>query len=160
MRVVPNAGDLLLCETVVTRSGLGPYLEARLPTGGRPRQLPASTLLVGLLLRARSGQPLLLNRVHLMLTELPARDRTRLGIQRSDGKLTTERQVGRLFRNIAACLDGSVHFAGKDATPTVRAERDTALQLVCDRLLEATMPLELATVHGGSYAMEATIIEA
>ena len=160
MKVVPSSDDLHLAEQVIDRSGLAAYLEARLPTGGRPRQLPAGTLLVGLLLLARSGQPLHLKRVHLMLAELPEADRRWLGVQRPSGVLTTERQVGRLFRNIAACLDGSAHFAGAKATPAVRAERDTALQLVCDRLLEATMPSELNSVHGGSYAIDATIVEA
>jgi hypothetical protein len=77
---VPFTTTLERIETVVDASGQAPVIEARLPGGGRPRQLSVRTLLVGTVLAVAHDRPLQLVRVHQALVHLGAHDRRRLGI--------------------------------------------------------------------------------
>lgn len=161
VRARASTDEVALAEDVIDRAGIAPELEqlldeARPGGSGRPRVLPVRTLLVGLLVLSVAGQPLHLRRVVELLTNLPPQVQTRLGVQRPDGELITERQVSYLFRRICRLLDYSEHTAG-DLDDEQRKARRKATQQVMDALLAATLP---AQRDSGSYALDATTVPA
>jgi hypothetical protein len=122
-------------EAVIDASGAAPRIEALLPAGVRPRQLPARTLLLGMLLTAADGRPAHLTRVHQALTALPEDQQRRLGVLadwRHGPHLLTYRQAEYTFHLVAAAI-------GKDEPDGLPSP---ALQAACDDLLEASVPGE------------------
>ena len=55
--------SLAAIEAVLDRSGVASSIEMAMPAGGRPRQLPVRTLLVGIVLTLANHRPALLSRV-------------------------------------------------------------------------------------------------
>jgi Transposase DDE domain len=139
----------------VDHSGVAPMLEARLrPTRrGRPRQLSVRTLLIGLKLAVDTAKTACFTDVHQVLTtELHRRDQLDLGVlDHRTGAVVTLHQVRRLFDSLTRRLDPSRH-RNPAASEQERAERAEALQLVLDRLLDATMIQDLP--HHGAYAID------
>jgi len=143
-------------EAIVDASGLPDQIEARMPTGGRPRQLPVRTLMAGILLAIADDRPAQLTRVHQALIGLPAADQVRLGIvtDTPTGCHTlTYRQTERTFTTMIATMDPTPvpSFAGIE--PAQRAahlaatrggidapQRESRLLSFCDALLEASIP--------------------
>lgn len=114
---------------------MAPRIEARLPVGGRPRQLGARTLLVGMLLALADARPAHLTRVHQALLALPEADRWRLGVTaawRTGPHLLTYRQVERTYGLVVAALEKPA----PDGAPT------ETLEEIIDALLEASVPEE------------------
>jgi hypothetical protein len=145
------------CEALIDRSGVAPRIDARMPTGGRPRQLPVRTLLIGLLVNTRRGNPQMLTRVWQTLLDLDATDRSRLGIDlERDGTMhqVTYRQVEYLFTVVVRLMDATpvpsfrgvargeraAHLAEHQPGADEAAEREEVLNSVCDQLLESTIP--------------------
>jgi hypothetical protein len=58
-------------EAIVDASGVTTTIEAHMPTGGRPRQLPVRSLLIGLLAAIADDRPAHLSRAHAALIGLP-----------------------------------------------------------------------------------------
>jgi hypothetical protein len=126
---------LAASEEVIDASGTAPRIEALLPSGARPRQLSARTLLLGMMITLADGRPAHLTRVHQALTALPEDDQRRLGVLADwkDGPhLLTYRQAEYTFGLVARAL-------GKDQ-PDGQPSRE--LQRACDDLLEASVPEE------------------
>ncbi|MGI9120208.1 MAG: hypothetical protein ACR2G7_08840 [Acidimicrobiales bacterium] len=71
---------LVALEALVDASGVVGPLEEAMPTGGRPRQLPVRSLVLGVLLDLGDDRPAHLSRVHQALVSLPPDDQTRLGV--------------------------------------------------------------------------------
>ena len=120
-------------EEIIDRCGIAPGLEAALPTGGRPRQLPARTLLLGMLLSQADNRPAHLTRVHQALIGLDNGDRRRLGVDvdwAAGPHQLTYRQVEHTFGLLGTILaDGN-----NDGQPG---------QILCravDALIEASIP--------------------
>lgn len=108
-------------------------LELRLPAGGRPRQLPVRTLLVGMLAAQADDRPAHLVRVHRALLSLSGADQRRLGVVvdwRGGPHTLTYRQVERTFGLIVAALKADT----PDGCPS------EALGRVVDALTEASIP--------------------
>lgn len=143
-------------EAIVDTSGVAEMIEAAMPTGGRPRQLPVRGLIIGILLTIGDDRPAHLTRVHQALIALPDADRRRLGIEVTTlhgDHLLTYRQVERTFATMTATIDPTPvpsfrnidddhraahlahHRAGID-TDT----RQTRLFAVIDALVEASIP--------------------
>lgn len=134
---------LAWAESVVDRAQIAATIEALLPSGGRPRQLPVRTLLVGMLLALADGRPAHLVRVHRTLTGLHPEDRRRLGVEvewKREAHLLTYRQVERTFGLVTAALDAAT------------------LATVIDALVEASVPAEHKTASS-SYAVDWTDLE-
>jgi hypothetical protein len=111
-------------EALVDQSGAAGLIEEEMPSGGRPRQLPVRTVLIGILLVLSDGRPCHLTRVHRALTALSTRDQLRLGVlalRRGRRHSATYRQVERTFSVIVASVD------------------DELLSSVIDDLLEASI---------------------
>jgi hypothetical protein len=111
-------------EALVDRSGAAAAIEERMPSGGRPRQLPVRTVLIGIALALSDDRPAHLTRVHRALTGLCTRDQLRLGVlvvRRGRRHLLTYRQLERTFSVMVAAMDGQ------------------ALSSVADDLLEASI---------------------
>jgi hypothetical protein len=124
---------LAALEEIIDRCAIAPSLEKVLPAGGRPRQLPVRTLLVGMLASAADNRPAHLTRVHHALIGLDAADRRRLGVDvdwRQGPHQLTYRQVEYTFGLLEAVL--AVGAAGGQP-----GERLTA---VVDALVEASIP--------------------
>jgi hypothetical protein len=116
-----------------------------LPSGARPRQLAARTLLPGMLLAAAGGRPAHLTRVHQALASLPGDQQRRLGILTDweDGPhLLTCRQAEYAFGLMAAA-------PGK-GKPGGLPSGDLASTR--DDLLEASVP---ARLKGASASLAA-----
>ena len=127
---------LAASEAVIDASGAAPRIEALLPSGARPRQLSARTLLLGMTITLADGRPAHLTRVHHALTALPEDDQRRLGVLadwRDGPHLLTYRQAEYTLGLAARAL-------GKDQ-PDGRPP--PALQRICDDLLEASVPAGL-----------------
>ena len=143
-------------EAIVDTSGIAEPIEERMPSGGRPRQLPVHTLIVGILLAIADDRPAHLTRVHQALVSLPDNDRRRLGIVTSTphgDHLVTYRQVERTFASMIATIDPSPvpSFRGLDvddrAVHLARARAgidtdrlETRLAAFADALIEASIP--------------------
>jgi hypothetical protein len=157
-------------EAVVDASGQAPVIEARLPGGGRPRQLSVRTLLVGALLAVTDNRPLQLVRVHTSLTSLADNDRRRLGIDvvwRGGPHVLTYRQVERTFALVCAQMDPSPvpSFAGvgveqrpvhlERARAACVPEANAHLCAFVDALCEASIPEQWKTCTT-SYSVDWT----
>lgn len=137
-------------------SGVADAIEARMPAGGRPRQLAVRTLLVGVLLALGEDRPAHLTRIHQALTSLPEADQIRLGVlapTRRGPHLLTYRQAERTFNTAVATMDPTPVPSFTGVEPTRRAEHLAAaragvgtqgcqarLAAFCDALLEASVP--------------------
>jgi hypothetical protein len=120
-------------EAVLVRSGVPERLEGLLPGGGRPRQLSAHALCLGMLICQADGRAAHLTRVHHALISLSGEDRRRLGIEvdwSSGPHLLTYRQVERTFGLVVDALS-------KDHPDGAPSEQ---LCGVVDDLLEASVP--------------------
>lgn len=130
--------DLPALERIIDDAGVAPDLEVAMPSGGRPRQLPVRTLLVGIAAAIADDRPAHLVRVHRALTSLPHADQLRLGVV-VDGRrgrhTLTYRQVERTFSSLAAAMgpedlvafcdavvEASVPAENKDATTAVAVD--------------------------------------
>ena len=126
---------LRLLEEIVDRSGIAPRIEAMLPIGVRARQLLVRSLLLGMLIVLADHRPAHLTRIHKALTTLPEEDQRRLGVT-ADWKhgphQLTYRQTERTFGLVTSALARDVP-GGLPSGP---------LQLICDDLLEASIPDE------------------
>ena len=118
-------------------------IEAAMPTGGRPRQLPVRTLVLGVLLAIADQRPAHLNRVHQALVTLGEQDQRRLGVLATTGRgehSLTYRQVERTFGSMVAAMDATPvpTFRGVDDQQRAehlaarRADLDTH---TCERFL-------------------------
>ena len=145
-------------ETIawVDRSGVAPEIEALLrPTRrGRPRQLSVRALLVGIKLAVDTAKTACLTEVHEILTEqLSPSSQWELGVTDTrTGMVVTLPQVRRLLGAIQAKLDPSTH--GNELPTSILDARTQTLQGLLDRMLAATMPVDVG--HGGSYAVDGT----
>ena len=138
-------------EEIIDAAGAAPRIEAMLPIGARPRQLPARTLLVGMLLVLADHRPAHLTRVHRALTALPEDDQRRLGVitdwNNGPHQLTyrqAEYTFGLAARALAADKPGGLP--------------SPALQAICDDLLEASIPEEFKDATA-SLAVDWTDLE-
>jgi hypothetical protein len=143
--------SLAAFEAVIDASGVAPRIEAMLPTGVRPRQLTARSLLAGMCLAQADHRPAHLTRVHQALTSLPEDHQRRLGVL-ADWKhgphLLTYRQTERTFGLVTSAL-------GKDEPSGLPSQ---ALQAVCDDLLEASVPEQFKDASS-SLAVDWTDLE-
>jgi hypothetical protein len=122
-------------EEILDACGVAPPIEALLPTGVRHRQLRVRTLLAGMLLCQADHRPAHLTRVRDALTALPPADQARLGVLenwKAGPHLLTYRQTERTFGLVADAL-------AKDAPDGLPSQ---ALAVICDHLLEASIPDE------------------
>ena len=122
-------------EEIIDASGVAPRIEALLPIGVRHRQLRVRTLLAGMLLCQADHRPAHLTRVRDALTALPPADQARLGVLenwKAGPHLLTYRQTERTFGLVAGAL-------AKDAPDGLPSQ---ALAVICDDLLEASIPQE------------------
>ena len=122
-------------EEITGASGVAPRIEALLPTGARHRQLRVRTLLAGMLLCQADHRPAHLTRVRDALTALPPAGQARLGVLenwKAGPHLLTYRQTERTFGLVADAL-------AKDAPDGLPSQ---ALAVICDDLLEASIPGE------------------
>lgn len=120
-------------EDIIDASGVAEKIEALLPDGTRGRQLPARTLLAGMMLTLQEGRPAHLTRMLAALASLPGPDQKRLGVTGQQDKpphQLTYRQAENTFGLITGAL-------GKDEPDGTPARE---LQEVCDLLLEASIP--------------------
>jgi hypothetical protein len=143
--------ELGRAEAIVDTSSVAPLIEAKLPTGVRPRQLSVRTLLVGMLVALFDGRPAHLTRVHRALLGLEEPDRRRLGVdaeRRAGSHTLTYRQVERTFSLVAHALANEQ----PDGTPT------TALQQILDALVESSVPEEMKDASA-SLALDWTDLE-
>lgn len=177
---------------VVRRSTLPDWFDSYLPaqterpTGGRVRVLGVEALLIGVLLLAMTGQPMMLRALVALLNDLHPSTKHLHGIPAE----VTERMVSRLFNQMIAVVDPSPHTrnnllrrrAGHDAIrdahpgddPATRAlrkklhqeleaqyaaglaQRAQRLAWLLSRGLDATLPDD---PHTGSYAVDASECE-
>lgn len=151
-----TTATLAALEALVDTSGVAEQIEARMPTGGRPRQLRVRTLVVGVLLALADDRPAQLTRIHAALTALPDADQARLGVVVPSWRgphTLTYRQTERTFNTMITTIDPTPvpSFAGIDDTERsahlarARAGVDTAdceaaLIAFCDALVEASIP--------------------
>ena len=142
---------LCLLEEIVDCSGTAPRIEAMLPIGVRARQLLVRTLLLGMLIVLADHRPAHLTRIHQALTTLPEDDQRRLGVT-ADWKhgphQLTYRQTERTFGLVTGAL-------AKDVPDGLPPDR---LQLICDDLLEASIPDEFKDAST-SLAVDWTDVE-
>ncbi len=128
-----NDPPLAAFEEIIGASGAAPRIEAMLPIGVRSRQLLVRTLLLGIMITLADHRPAHLTRVHQALVSLPAGDQRRLGViadWRRGPHLLTYRQTERTFALVAGALGND----DPDGLPS------SALQRICDDLLEASVP--------------------
>lgn len=123
--------EAILDEPAVSRELA--KLEAALPSGGRPRQLSARTLLLGMLLAWADDRPAHLTRVHEALLGLSEADRVRLSVSvvgRFGEHLCTYRQIEHLHRLVRQALS--------DNEPTGRPSEGLAALVAA--LIGASVP--------------------
>ena len=140
-----------MIEEVVDAAGVAAATEARIAGGGRPRQLSARTLLVGICLALSDHRPAHLTRIHEALVGLSEDDRLRLGVVvtwRCGPHLLTYRQVERTCRLVTTALSKDV----PDGRPSAQ------LREVADSLVEASIP-ERWKDASGSLAVDWSDIE-
>ena len=126
-------------------------VEALLPIGVRPRQLPVRTLLIGMLVSQADGRPAHLARVHAALTGLAERDRWRLQVLaawKTGPHALTYRQVEYTFGLVVDALAKAA--SGPQPSPL--------LSEVVDAIIEASIPDEAKT-DSRSLAVDWTDLE-
>lgn len=116
-------------EAVLDASQAGAMVQAVLPIGGRPRQLPARTLMLGMMLAQQDDRPAHLKRVHEALLSLPVGDQERLGVVSAKRHILTYRQIEHMNRRAQVGLKAST----KGLPSPVLCE-------IADALLEASIP--------------------
>lgn len=140
-------------------------LAGGMPTGGRPRQLSARTVVLGLALALADHRPAHLAAAHRALSSLPVADRLRLGVARpGEGGLAeaTYRQVSHTYAVMTRAIDPSPvpSFKGiaeddraahlERARAGIDAEaRTTRLHQVIDALVEASIPEAYRSASSG-----------
>lgn len=137
-------------EAVLEASGAAAMIEPAMPSGGRPRQLPVRSLLLGFMLAAGDDRPGHLTRAHEALSSLPAHDKERLGITaswRAGAHELTYRQVEHTATSLSAIFGAEV----RDGMP------GPLLMAVVAALCEASIPAELKS--GGDLAVDWTDVE-
>jgi len=120
-------------EALIDASGVPGRIEALLPVGPRPRQLPVRSLLIAMVATQVGHRPAHLTRVHNALVSLGRDDQRRLGVLSSwkaGPHLLTYRQTEYTFGLVAKALAKK----GPDGQPSELLGR------VCDQLLEASIP--------------------
>jgi len=143
-------------EAVVDGAAITEGLEGFMPTGGRPRQLPVRTLLVGVLAALADGRPAQLTRVHRALVALPETDQRRLGViatTPTGDHTLTYRQVERTFGALVRPIDPTPVPSFRGRAPAGRAAhlaatragidsatRGSRLTVIVDALVEASVP--------------------
>jgi hypothetical protein len=141
-------GTLERLERIIDEAAVAERIEALLPIGVRPRQLPVRTLLLGMLLVAIEGHPAHLVRVHQALITLEAGEHRRLGIiaqSKTGPHQLTYRQTERTFGLVITALSKDK----PDGTPS------ETLSDTLDRLLEASV-IVLGEPASSSYAVDWT----
>jgi hypothetical protein len=134
---VASQVPLARLEAILDDSGAAPRIEQMLPAAVRRRQLRVRTMLAGMLLVLADRRPAYLTEVHAALTALPEADQIRLGVitdWKTGPHQLTYRQTEHTCRLITKAL-------GKDRPDGAPS---SALQALCDQLLEATIPPECA----------------
>lgn len=149
-----NATKLLAFEEIVDGSGVALLIEAEMPSGGRPRQLPVRTVLLGALMALSDGRPAQLGFFHRALLSLEPFEKRRLKVTTGSGTSArdcTYRQYSDTFSDIVKLLDPSPvpAFRGESSRAAVLAEarRQVAsvklrerLDSVIDAFVEASVP--------------------
>ena len=131
-------------------------LEEAMPSGGRPRQLPVRTLVLGVVLALADHRPGHLTRVYraLSLCQSPTSGAFESSVPAVGGDHTlTYRQVERTFSNLIATMDPTPvpSFCGLDddgrrrhlervRDGVDREGREGRLAAFCDALTEASIP--------------------
>lgn len=159
---------------MLDRSGVAEMLSGWMPQGGRPRQLDAKGVLLGMLLALDRGRPAHLSAGHEALLDLEVADQVRLGAQADDdGALhpATYRQFSHAHQVMVQTFDPSPvpsfkgvfeedraqHLAEVRAGVDVDAMTER-LHLVTDALVEASVPEEYKTASS-SLAIDWTDYE-
>ena len=127
------ARDLPELEEVLDRSGAAELIEPHMPSGGRPRQLPVRSLLLGIMLCLADDRPALLSRAHGALVSLPSPERERLCVTvswRGGPHELTYRQFEHTFGSLAALFCAEM----------VDGRPGPLLSAVTDALVEASIP--------------------
>lgn len=138
-------------QAIVDASGVAERIELMLPVGVRPRQLRASTLLIGMLAALYDHRPAHLRRVHEALIALSEAEKWRLGVLATwkDGPhLLTYRQLERTF----GLMVDKLAKEKPDGSPSA------ALSEVIDALLEASVQA-LGAPESSSLAVDWTDLE-
>jgi hypothetical protein len=132
---VSSPATLTTIEDIIDGSGAAPRIEARLPAGVRHRQLRVRTMLTGMALALADRRPACLTEAHAALIALPGAGQIRLGViedWKHGPHQLTYRQAGRTFNLVVDALEKE----HPDGAPP------KTLALVCDDLLEASIPGE------------------
>jgi hypothetical protein len=149
---VSSRAGLAAIEAIIDTSGVAPAIEALLPAGVRHRQLPARTLLTGMMLALDDRRPAYLTEARAALTSLPEADQARLGVTEDwHGRphQLTYRQVEHTCRLIAKALSKD----SPDGAPS------GDLQAFCDQLLEASIPAQYKDPASPALAADWTDVE-
>lgn len=136
-----DAGELVRLEATLDDAGVCGSIESLLPTGGRRRQLPVRTLLLGIMLALSDHRPAHLTRVHRALVALPESDRWRLCVTvawKGGPHLLTYRQTERTFSLVVTALER----AEPNGTPS------DLLADVIDAMVEASVPARFKNASG------------
>ena len=137
-------------EAVLDASGVPEMAEVSMPAGGRPRQLPVRSLLLGFLLAAADDRAAHLTRAHEALCSLPEADKTRLGVTaswRGGSHELTYRQVEHTTRTLGRVFSAESSDGGPGPL----------LSAVVDGLVEASIPAGLK--QGSDLAVDWTDVE-
>jgi hypothetical protein len=137
-------------EAVLDTSGATEAIELSMPAGGRPRQLPVRSLLLGVLLAASDDRPAHLTRVHEALMALPATDKERLGVTaswRNGPHELTYRQVEHTTASLRAVFSAESSSGGPGPL----------LSGFVEALVEASIPEALK--EGSDLAVDWTDVE-
>ncbi len=139
-------------EETLDASGIAPVIEAALPAGVRPRQLPARTLMLGKMLALADGRNAYLTEAHAALTALPGHDQERLGVVtgwKTGPHQLTYRQVEHTYRTVRRALAKTE----PDGAPS------PLLLRLCNQLAEASIPAAFKNAST-SLAVDWTDVEA
>lgn len=127
-------------------------IEAKMPTGGRPRQHLVRVYLLGLFLLARHGSDFHIKRLPELLQHLPKKRLQLLGL-RSKNEIPSVRQIGRAHRQIADMIDPYA----PDISEEQARERIEFGHWISYKLLAATIPDDVT--QRSEIAVDATLLE-